>query len=38
LRLIHRPSDKVTAIHADDYYTTYRLAAAYLAYLDSELE
>jgi len=38
LSIIHHPSDKVAAIHPDDYYATYRLAAAYLAYLDSALE
>jgi hypothetical protein len=38
LHLIHRPSDKLDAIHADDYYAAYRMAAAYLAYLDSTLE
>jgi hypothetical protein len=38
LHIIHRPSDKLDAIHAEDYYTAYRMAAAYLAYLDSTLE
>ena len=38
LRIIHHPSDNLSAIHLDDYYATYRLAAAYLAYLDSALE
>jgi hypothetical protein len=35
LHVIHHASDKVSAIHPEDYYTSYRLAAAYLAYLDS---
>jgi len=38
LHLIHHQGDKLDAIHADDYYTAYRMAAAYLAYLDSTLE
>jgi Iap family predicted aminopeptidase len=38
LRIIHHPSDNLSAIHPDDYYTAYRFAAAYLAYLDSALE
>ena len=38
LRLIHTPHDRLDAIHAEDYYMAYRLAATYLAYLDSTLE
>jgi aminopeptidase-like protein len=38
LHIIHHSSDNLTAIHADDYYTSYRMAAAYLAYLDTTLE
>jgi len=38
LRIIHHPSDKVDAIRPDDYYTAYRMAVAYLAYLDAVLE
>ena len=38
LPLIHHPSDQVSAIHAEDYYTAYHLAAVYLAYLDSVLD
>jgi Iap family predicted aminopeptidase len=38
LRIIHSQRDKLSEIHADDYYTTYRMAAAYLAYLDTALE
>jgi aminopeptidase-like protein len=36
--ILHHPSDKVDAIHPDDYYTAYRMVAAYLAYLDAVLE
>ena len=32
--LLHSERDRADAIHADDYYETYRLAALYLAYLD----
>jgi hypothetical protein len=38
LHILHHPGDKVSAIHPDDYYTAYRLAAAYLAYLDTAIE
>jgi len=38
LHIIHHPSDKVGAIHPDDYYTAYHMAAAYLAYLDIALQ
>jgi hypothetical protein len=38
LPVIHNSSDKVSAIHPDDYYSAYRLVGAYLAYLDSSLE
>jgi Peptidase family M28 len=38
LRILHHPADNLSAIHPDDYYTSYRLAAAYLAYLDSALD
>ena len=36
--ILHHSSDNLSAIHPDDYYTAYRLAAAYLAYLDTALE
>ena len=36
--ILHSKRDTVAAIHPDDYYTSYRLAAAYLAYLDRMLE
>jgi hypothetical protein len=38
LPIIHHSSDQVSAIRPDDYYTVYRMAAAYLAYLDTALE
>ena len=38
LPLIHHPSDQVSAIHLEDYYTAYHLAAVYLAYLDTVLD
>jgi hypothetical protein len=34
LRILHRPADNYPALRLDDYYETYRLAAAFLAYLD----
>jgi hypothetical protein len=37
LEILHSPSDRLDAIHADVYYKTYRLAALYLAYLDLKL-
>jgi aminopeptidase-like protein len=33
-RIIHTSKDRISAIHVDDYYETYRLVSAYLAYLD----
>jgi hypothetical protein len=36
--ILHSAKDNLKAIHPDDYYAAYRLAAAYLAYLDSALE
>jgi Zn-dependent M28 family amino/carboxypeptidase len=38
LRILHTPADNLSAIDPRDYYTTYRLTAAYLAYLDTALE
>lgn len=34
LRILHSPADKLSAIHPEDYYAAYRLAASYLAALD----
>jgi hypothetical protein len=36
--ILHHASDKLDAIHPDEYYLAYRLTAAYLAYLDNVLE
>jgi len=33
-RILHTPSDRLSAIHLDDYYDTYKLLAAFTAYLD----
>jgi putative aminopeptidase FrvX len=33
-RILHTSKDKFSAINLDDYYQTYRLLAAYIAYLD----
>lgn len=35
--ILHSPKDKLNAIKINDYYDSYRLIAAYLAYLDEEL-
>jgi hypothetical protein len=35
---LHSKRDNLSAISPDGYYTAYRLAAAYLAYLDTALE
>jgi putative aminopeptidase FrvX len=37
LSVLHSPADNLQALHPDDYYDTYRLIQAYLAYLDEEL-
>lgn len=37
LRVLHSPADNLQALHPDDYYDTYRLIQAYLAYLDQTL-
>ena len=36
--ILHSKRDTVDAIHFDDYYTAYKLAAYYLAFLDVRLE
>jgi len=36
-RILHSNRDQLNAIHFDDYYTTYKLLAFYLAYLDAKL-
>ena len=37
-RNIHNERDRIEAIHFDDYYSTYKLVAFYLAYLDVKTE
>jgi hypothetical protein len=37
LPILHSPKDRLDAIKMDDYYTTYRLLAGYLAFLDGYL-
>jgi Zn-dependent M28 family amino/carboxypeptidase len=32
--ILHSSKDKLSAMHLDDYYQTYRLVAAYIAFLD----
>ena len=34
LSVLHSPKDNYRAVHFDDYYQSYRLLSAYLAYLD----
>ena len=36
-RILHTSKDRLSAIRFDDYYQTYRLVAAYIAYLDQFL-
>ena len=38
IRIIHSPRDQMEAIHVDEYYDSYRLIAAYLAYLDQKFD
>jgi hypothetical protein len=38
LNILHSVRDKMSAIRAEDYYASYKLAALYLAYLDVETE
>jgi putative aminopeptidase FrvX len=35
--ILHSSKDKISAIHPDDYYQTYDLLAAYIAFLDQVL-
>jgi Iap family predicted aminopeptidase len=37
LSVLHSPADTLQALHPDDYYNTYWLIQAYLAYLDQKL-
>jgi len=36
-RILHSARDQVQAINPEDYYTAYRVAATYLAYIDTAL-
>ena len=36
--ILHSNRDQLSAVHIDDYYDTFRLIAAYLAYLDQILD
>jgi len=36
--ILHTARDQINAIHFDDYYDAYKLAAYYLAYLDLKIE
>jgi hypothetical protein len=38
LQVLHSPRDRYQAIRLDDYYASYRLISAYLAYIDQKLE
>jgi Zn-dependent M28 family amino/carboxypeptidase len=38
LPILHSSRDKLAAMQLDDYYSSYRLLAAYLVYLDGSLE
>src|SRR3954471_522523 len=38
LHILHSPRDNLSALRLDDYYDSYRLLAAYLAYLDTLLD
>jgi len=38
LPILHTARDQISAIHFDDYYTAYKLAAFYLAYLDAKID
>ncbi len=37
IQILHSPRDNISAINMADYYSSYRLIAAYLAYLDATL-
>jgi len=38
LHLLHSSEDQVSQINEDDYYNSYHLLAAYLAYLDQVVQ
>ena len=35
--MLHTAKDRISAMHLDDYYQTYHLLAAYVAFLDQVL-
>ncbi len=37
-RILHSAKDQLKAINPEDYYSTYRLASVYLAYLDIKID
>lgn len=38
LPILHSPRDRISALNLEDYYDSYRLVAAYLAFLDTTLD
>ena len=36
--ILHSPRDRIEVVKLDDYYDSYKLLAAYLAYLDGRLD
>jgi hypothetical protein len=38
LAILHSERDQISAVHVDEYYSTYKLVAFYLAYLDLKLD
>ena len=36
--ILHSARDQMAAVHLDDYYTSFKLTAYYLAYLDVKLD
>jgi len=38
IRIIHSPRDQMESIHMEEYYDSYRLIAAYLAYLHKKFD
>jgi Zn-dependent M28 family amino/carboxypeptidase len=38
ISILHTRRDRLDAIHFDDYYSTYKLIAYYLAYLDAKMD
>ena len=38
LHILHTPGDNLSALRLDDYYDSYHLMVAYLAYIDTMLD